>query len=353
MLAQDPLLRVCAVTTLVSSALYVMLFLASRVVSWHWFAGYRRLPSHLRVDWDTRVPSTVHALVVTAVCTWELVRGNKLSAAVTGGTPGSAGPVLQQATATLPLVWRVSQTTYGIIGVSFAYFAVDLAVILRNPRISSPAILVHHCAALLSLASVAHARALHVFLMVVLLSEATTPFVNARWWLDHSGAKASRLYAVNGLALLVTWTAARIASVFPFYVAVATNAADIAAVPLHARVLLLLVPALLWCLNVMWWMRIVRGAVKLLRRGVVAKAASGSADSVVAAVEHGSTAASWDDKRDMAAAAAAAGVGVVTATAVAPLVVPDVAAVGELRKRLGTASPRRAVEVVAFTHPVH
>lgn len=140
MLAQDPLLRVCAVTTLISSALYVMLFLASRVVSWHWFAGYRRLPSHLRVDWDTRVPSTVHALVVTAVCTWELVRGNKLSAAVTGGTPGLAGPVLQQATATLPLVWRVSQTTYGIIGVSFAYFAVDLAVILRNPRISRCAV---------------------------------------------------------------------------------------------------------------------------------------------------------------------------------------------------------------------
>lgn len=282
---------------------------------------------------------------------------------------------LQQAAR--PLVWHVSRITYSVIGASFAYFAVDLAVIMRTPRISrrvrarqaawhaaaaagsggallqlralhfaecrappashrprwcrhcSPAILLHHGVALLSLATAARVRALHAFLAAIMLSEATTPSVNARWWLEQAEAKAGRLYAANGLLLLATWTVARIAIVIPFYVAVAANAADMAAVPLHARALLLLVPALLWCLNVLWWLRIVRGAAKLLRRRGAADASGGHAD----------------------VDAPMAGCG---AEAAASVVVPSAELPGNPRKRMVVVGspPRRAVEVVAYAHPV-
>eukprot|EP00775_Hariotina_reticulata_P002189 gene2189-2507_t len=123
---------------------------------------------------------------------------------------------------------------------------------------------VHHGVALLSLLVAAQVRCMHVYLMLVLLSELTTPFVNLRWWLDKAGLKHLKLYTVNGLMLLLVWGVARVVLFVPFYLHVIQNWSTVRNIPLHALVLLVGVPLLLFGLNTLWFVKIVRGACKLV-----------------------------------------------------------------------------------------
>jgi len=50
----------------------------------------------------------------------------------------------------------------------------------------------------------------HMYILMVLFTEVTTPFVNLRWYLDVSGQKNCNLYLYNGVALFVGWLVARI-----------------------------------------------------------------------------------------------------------------------------------------------
>jgi hypothetical protein len=100
--------------------------------------------------------------------------------------------------------------------------------------------------------------------MLILLSELTTPFVNLRWWLDKAQLKHLKLYTVNGLMLLLVWGVARVVLFVPFYLHVIQNWSTVKTIPLHALVLLIGVPMLLFGLNTLWFVKIVRGACKLV-----------------------------------------------------------------------------------------
>ena len=43
----------------------------------------------------------------------------------------------------------------------------------------------------------------HAYTLALLATEFTTPFVNARFWLDKAGCKAHPVYAANGVAMLL------------------------------------------------------------------------------------------------------------------------------------------------------
>ncbi|MBA0762258.1 hypothetical protein Gotri_011898 [Gossypium trilobum] len=44
-----------------------------------------------------------------------------------------------------------------------------------------------------------------IYILMVLFSESTTPFVNIRWYLDVAGRKSSTIYIYNGIALFFGW----------------------------------------------------------------------------------------------------------------------------------------------------
>ncbi|PPR82548.1 hypothetical protein GOBAR_AA38167 [Gossypium barbadense] len=44
-----------------------------------------------------------------------------------------------------------------------------------------------------------------IYILMVLISESTTPFVNIRWYLDVAGRKSSTIYIYNGIALFFGW----------------------------------------------------------------------------------------------------------------------------------------------------
>lgn len=67
-----------------------------------------------------------------------------------------------------------------------------------------------------------HGTAITIFLLLLvvelghslgiaaILLEVTTPFVNARWFLDKCGLKSSTLYMANGLAMTLLWLIVRV-----------------------------------------------------------------------------------------------------------------------------------------------
>lgn len=85
-----------------------------------------------------------------------------------------------------------------------------------------------------------------------------------RWYLDKSDLKATKIYTANGLLLLLVWGVARVVLFFPFYLHVLQNWEYVVQIPVHAAVLLLGVPLLLLVLNTMWFVKIVRGAYKMV-----------------------------------------------------------------------------------------
>merc|ERR1719181_1938368 len=50
----------------------------------------------------------------------------------------------------------------------------------------------------------------HFFAICATLAEATTPFINGRWFLDKMGMKSSTIYIVNGIIIFLGWTALRV-----------------------------------------------------------------------------------------------------------------------------------------------
>jgi hypothetical protein len=195
------------------------------------------------------LPSTLHAVLVSALCLWALCYSSEF---FDSGSSSSS------------VVLHVSELSYAILGISAGYFLVDFGVICWHTEIGSKEMYVHHVVSLLSLAIAAQVHSLHVYLLMVLLTETTTPFVNLRWALDRLQLKHLKLYQVNGLLLMLVWGVARVAIFVPFYLHVLQNLRLIVQEPPHAVAMLLGVPLLLVALNTMWFIKIVKGAYKMM-----------------------------------------------------------------------------------------
>jgi hypothetical protein len=75
----------------------------------------------------------------------------------------------------LPLVLRTSPVSFAIIGMSFGYFTMDGLLLMLHPDLATREMCVHHAVALLSLVVAAQVSCMHVYLMLILLTELTTP----------------------------------------------------------------------------------------------------------------------------------------------------------------------------------
>jgi hypothetical protein len=201
------------------------------------------------------LPSTLHAVLVSALCLWALCYSGEFFDSSSSHRSSSSSS---------SVVLHVSELSYAILGISAGYFLVDFGVICWHTEIATKELYIHHVVALLSLAIAAQVHSLHVYLLMVLLTETTTPFVNLRWALDRLQMKHLQLHQVNGLLLMLVWGVARVAMFVPFYLHVLQNLRLIAQEPPHAVAMLLGVPLLLLALNTMWFIKIVKGAYKMM-----------------------------------------------------------------------------------------
>jgi len=157
-----------------------------------------------------------------------------------------------------------------IISVATGYFIYDSLVIGMHLKHDGVAYLVHGILCLFTYGIAAVYHVYHYYGPVFLLFEFTTLFVNCRWLLYELNMKDSGMYFWNGLCLLCAWFFVRIvfgfSSSYFFWqdTAEAYNNETVA------------VPIMGWycfsnislnCLNVMWFIQIVKGALRAVGGG--------------------------------------------------------------------------------------
>lgn len=234
-----------------------------------------------RIEWLTRVVSNVNALAMTLI-SGRLVFGERalfaLPAAVAGGDALVAG-VSGGGLLDHEPVYFMSQFVF------LAYFIYDLLLVLLFARsISSPATtILHH---LFSIATVtfcmqegAPTRPLPIYWVAAFtVTEASTPLVNARWFLSFRH-RESRAYVAVGVGMLAVFVLARAVYIPWMTVMILRRARAVLRGFDAARALVFGFVAgvstmFVYGLNTYWTVLMVRGAIKLVRRQTLdAKAA--------------------------------------------------------------------------------
>ncbi|VAH81206.1 unnamed protein product [Triticum turgidum subsp. durum] len=147
-----------------------------------------------KLQWNNRGFSTVHALVAAAVSFYLVMISGLFSEDVNG-----------------IIIDRKSWLSDSMFGVSIGYFLTDLGMILWHfPSLGGKEFLLHHGLSMYAICLALFSGKAHMYILMVLFTEATTPFVNLRWYLEVAGQKDHNLYLYNGLAMFVGWLIARI-----------------------------------------------------------------------------------------------------------------------------------------------
>ncbi|KAL5673512.1 hypothetical protein ACJX0J_017818, partial [Zea mays] len=167
----------------------------TRHVSSRCFKCYSMLNNRQKVEWNNRGFSTLHALVAAAVSFYLVMISDLFNEDAHNSI----------------IIDRKSWLSDCMFGVSIGYFLTDLTMImLYFPSLGGNEYLLHHGLSMYAIGLALLSGKAHMYILMVLFTEITTPFVNLRWYLDVAGQKTCNLYLYNGVALFVGWLIARI-----------------------------------------------------------------------------------------------------------------------------------------------
>ncbi|KAL6619042.1 hypothetical protein ACP70R_034181 [Stipagrostis hirtigluma subsp. patula] len=223
----------------------------TREVSSRFFKGYNGLNEMHKIEWNNRGFSTFHALAAAVVSFYLLVISDLFS---------------KHAYNTI-IIDRKSWLSDAMFGVSLGYFLADLAMILWYfPHLGGKEYLFHHGLSMYAISLALLSGKGHVYILMVLFTEATTPFVNLRWYLDLAGRKGTKLYLYNGVALFVGWLVARIILFVYLFAHLYLHFDQVRTVFPVGFYSVLTVPPVLSLMNLLWFWKICKGMVKTLRK---------------------------------------------------------------------------------------
>ncbi|KAK9125008.1 hypothetical protein Scep_013854 [Stephania cephalantha] len=215
------------------------------------FRGYTKLTEKSKVEWKNRGFSTFHALFVAVAAFYLLQISDLFDEFSYDGS----------------IVKRSSTLSETVLGVSIGYFLMDMAMILWYfPALGGLEYVLHHGLSMFSIFLSLVSGEGQLYILMVLFSESTTPFVNLRWYLDVSGQKNSKLYVYNGIALFLGWLVARILLFIYFFVHMYLHFDQVKTIFPLGFYSLLTVPPILSVMNVVWFWKIVKGLIKTLSK---------------------------------------------------------------------------------------
>lgn len=254
-----------AVATTLDAALPTWMVVAGAVVGWaaalapaaalssRLSTSYRSLSASVRVEWLSRVVSNLHAVVLTPALAAAVFGDASLAA----GGPLSAGPAV-----------------HGLLKVGLGYFIYDAVLVTAYRRsISAPGqTLFHHALVLSSVSWVLSVRLplATVWAALLFLTEASTPFVNQRWFMAIRH-RQSRAYKITGVTMTVAFFVAR-----PLYIPFAcvwmlrqrVLREGLTASQLQVLMAIGVIATVgLYALNIYWFSLMARGLSKALRGG--------------------------------------------------------------------------------------
>ena len=217
------------------------------------FASTFTVPKHLGLDtptvqyWASSVVSTLHSFIIV--------------------------PLGYQAME--PFWWSddltlTTEASHRAINVFVGYILADSLPLLwnRNRWSGSAVYLWHHGAAFLCWSLIGTRGHGHAIAIGLLLCEATSPFVNGRWFMATMNKKDGLLYYANGAAMTLSFFALRIAwmgwLIFRNLVVLRTQ---FLALPNSTIAVVFFGVVVGYPLQIMWFQKIVSGLIKVLGGG--------------------------------------------------------------------------------------
>lgn len=215
------------------------------------FDGYSKLKNMDKVEWKNRGFSTFHAIIVSSASLYLLLFSD----------------LFKEDSHDQLVVNRTSIVSETILGVSIGYFLSDLAMIVWHfPALGGWEYVLHHGLSMFSIFLSIVSGQGQIYILMVLFSESTTPFVNLRWYLDIYGQKSSNLYICNGIFLFLGWLFARILLFIFFFTHMLIHFDQVKEIFDLGFYSLLLVPSVLAIMNLFWFWKIAKGLVKTLSK---------------------------------------------------------------------------------------
>uniref|UniRef100_A0A8C4TH68 TLC domain containing 4b n=3 Tax=Erpetoichthys calabaricus TaxID=27687 RepID=A0A8C4TH68_ERPCA len=231
-----------------SFAVFQFLFtVASPYVSLIISQGYQHLHPVKKTEWNSRLVSTVHALIVGTLCLYILWFDEAVNKDPVWGDP------------------RLVKLN---VAITCGYLLYDLLLLAMHWKTMGDGFFVcHHLAALYAYGYVLGRGVLPYFANFRLISELSTPFVNQRWFFDVLSYPRSGLQVVlNGAAMAVVFFVVRIAVMPTYYSRVWSTVGTPAFERLGPgpQVAWILSSVSLDVLNIIWMYRITRGCYRVL-----------------------------------------------------------------------------------------
>ncbi|XP_062212013.1 uncharacterized protein LOC133913006 [Phragmites australis] len=247
-LLADPLVPYTSV--LIGIVLCKMAYDFTRLLSSFYFKGYSSLTKIQRIEWNNRGMSSAHAIFIMSVSLYLVASTDLFSDHLKG-----------------PITFRNSIISTFALGVSVGYFITDLAMIFwLYPSLGGMEYVLHHTLSLVAIAYTMLSGEGQFYTYMVLISETTTPEINLRWFLDTAGLKKSSAYLVNGILMFVVWLVARIFLFMYVFYHIYLHYSQVAQMHAFGYYLTFLVPSVLFVMNTMWFVKILKGVKKTLAR---------------------------------------------------------------------------------------
>ncbi|XP_073151161.1 uncharacterized protein [Henckelia pumila] len=229
-----------------------MVYGLSRLIGAVYFKSYSGLSKSPQIEWNNRAMSTLHAVFIATASLYFVFWSDLYSNDEVVG----------------PITLRRSTLSSFSLGVSTGYFLSDIGMIFwLYPSLGGMEYVIHH---LLSVAGVSYTMLTgegQLYTFMVLISEATTPWINLRWYLDEAGMKNSRVYLMNGIVIFLAWLVARILLFVYIFYHMYVHHGQVMQMHTAGVVLVHAVPSTIAVMNLVWFGKIFKGLKKTLARG--------------------------------------------------------------------------------------
>lgn len=229
------------VQQVISASICAATFFALRVSGW----TKKNCPREHSVEWDSRVMGFIHGALQTVLAIFCLHEAKDYTDE--------------------EMVWGHSLIPITSCNIFIGFIAYDIVIVLAYKEIREVATIIHHTV-FISLALICcHFYFLKFAFAWLMLTEASTPSLHIRWFMDVSGAKGNPWYIYNGLALTVIFFVVRVvfyglglAHMFLYLLP------EINKAPHPVMRVVPYVVAAGYALNLFWFNKLFRGAMKVL-----------------------------------------------------------------------------------------
>ncbi|KAJ4846194.1 hypothetical protein Tsubulata_030583 [Turnera subulata] len=223
----------------------------TQLLSTFYTKAYCGLTKLQRTEWNNRGMSTIHAVFISAMSLYFVFWSDLFS------DRRHAGYITLQS----------SPLSIFALGVSVGYFISDLGMIFwYYPSLGGMEYVIHHSLSAIAVAYSMLSGEGQLYTYMCLISELTTPEINMRWFLDISGMKRSTAYLVNGVVIFLAWLGARVLLFMYMFYHIYVHYYEVIQMSTFGCLVVFVVPAVLYVMNLMWFAKIIKGLKKTLAK---------------------------------------------------------------------------------------